>query len=227
MPAFHSASISTKMLQELGGATVIGPLLVGLDRPVQIVPLGAKDTQLVNMAALAAYQCERLSERRMMGDLTINVEQDRTFRRHRRGRHAGHRGWQARLRARGQARALSARQWLRRPQRARHHRRGDLVLARGAHGGDERLQGGRLAAGPADGRHRCRRGRRTRSRSRATPRNSALPARWCCRRSTTRACPTTDWLPISTRSCRRRPPSRCRSISIISRPCPDCPGTWR
>ncbi|HMF26386.1 MAG TPA: NADP-dependent malic enzyme [Pseudolabrys sp.] len=55
MPAFHSASISTKMLQELGGATVIGPLLVGLDRSVQIVPLGAKDNQLVNMAALAAY----------------------------------------------------------------------------------------------------------------------------------------------------------------------------
>ena len=55
MPAFHSASISTKMLQELGGATVIGPLLVGLDRPVQIVHLGAKDNQLVNMAALAAY----------------------------------------------------------------------------------------------------------------------------------------------------------------------------
>jgi malate dehydrogenase (oxaloacetate-decarboxylating)(NADP+) len=55
MPAFHSASISTKMLQELGGAMVIGPLLVGLDRPVQIVPLGAKDNQLVNMAALAAY----------------------------------------------------------------------------------------------------------------------------------------------------------------------------
>ena len=55
MPAFHSASISTKMLQELGGAMVIGPLLVGLDRPVQIVQLGAKDSQLVNMAALAAY----------------------------------------------------------------------------------------------------------------------------------------------------------------------------
>jgi malate dehydrogenase (oxaloacetate-decarboxylating)(NADP+) len=55
MPAFHSASISTKLLQELGGATVIGPLLVGLDRPVQIVQLGAKDSQLVNMAALAAF----------------------------------------------------------------------------------------------------------------------------------------------------------------------------
>ena len=55
MPAFHSAAISTKMLQELGGATVIGPLLVGLDRSVQIVGLSAKDSDLVNMAAIAAY----------------------------------------------------------------------------------------------------------------------------------------------------------------------------
>jgi malate dehydrogenase (oxaloacetate-decarboxylating)(NADP+) len=55
MPAFHSASISTKMLQELGGATVIGPLIVGLERPVQIVPLGAKDSDIVNMAALASF----------------------------------------------------------------------------------------------------------------------------------------------------------------------------
>jgi len=55
MPAFHSASISTKMLQELGGSTVIGPLIVGLDKAVQIVPLGAKDSDIVNMAALAAF----------------------------------------------------------------------------------------------------------------------------------------------------------------------------
>jgi malate dehydrogenase (oxaloacetate-decarboxylating)(NADP+) len=55
MPAFHSASISTKLLTELGGATVIGPILVGLDRPVQIVSLAANDAQLVNMAALAAF----------------------------------------------------------------------------------------------------------------------------------------------------------------------------
>ena len=55
MPAFHSASIATKMLQELGGATVIGPILVGLDKPVQIVPLAAKDNDLVNMAVLGAF----------------------------------------------------------------------------------------------------------------------------------------------------------------------------
>jgi malate dehydrogenase (oxaloacetate-decarboxylating)(NADP+) len=55
MPTFHSASISTKLLEVLGGATLIGPILVGLDRPVQIVPLSANDTQLANMAALAAF----------------------------------------------------------------------------------------------------------------------------------------------------------------------------
>ncbi len=55
MPAFHAASIATKTLKELGGATVIGPLLVGLEHSVQICTLGAKDTDIVNMAALAAY----------------------------------------------------------------------------------------------------------------------------------------------------------------------------
>lgn len=55
MPAIHSASISTKMLQELGGSTVIGPLLVGLEKSVQIAQIGAKDTDIVNMAAIAAY----------------------------------------------------------------------------------------------------------------------------------------------------------------------------
>jgi malate dehydrogenase (oxaloacetate-decarboxylating)(NADP+) len=55
MPAFHSASICTNMLKELGGSTLIGPLLVGLDKPVQIVPLQATDSDIVNMAALASF----------------------------------------------------------------------------------------------------------------------------------------------------------------------------
>ena len=46
MPAFHSASISTKMLKELGGATLIGPMLVGMTHSVQICQLGAKDSDL-------------------------------------------------------------------------------------------------------------------------------------------------------------------------------------
>jgi malate dehydrogenase (oxaloacetate-decarboxylating)(NADP+) len=55
MPAFHSASISTKMLKELGGATLIGPMLVGLTHSVQICQLNAHDSDIVNLAALAAY----------------------------------------------------------------------------------------------------------------------------------------------------------------------------
>jgi malate dehydrogenase (oxaloacetate-decarboxylating)(NADP+) len=58
MPAFHSASISTMMLQELGGSTNIGPILVGLERPVQIVRIGASDSDIVNMAAIAAYNAD-------------------------------------------------------------------------------------------------------------------------------------------------------------------------
>ncbi|WP_412058961.1 NADP-dependent malic enzyme [Bartonella sp. DGB2] len=54
MPGRHSASIASKMLQELGGATLIGPILLGFDRSVQIVPLGARDSDIVNMAAIAA-----------------------------------------------------------------------------------------------------------------------------------------------------------------------------
>jgi len=55
MPAVYSASISTKMLQELGGSKVVGPLIVGLNRPVQIAGLGATDNDLVNFAALAGF----------------------------------------------------------------------------------------------------------------------------------------------------------------------------
>ena len=59
MPAAHSASISTKMLQQLGGVTVVGPLLTGLDRPVQIASMSATTTDIVNLAAIAAYDINR------------------------------------------------------------------------------------------------------------------------------------------------------------------------
>ncbi len=60
MPAFHAASISTKMLRELGGATIIGPVLVGMEKPVQICSLGASDADIVNMAVIGAYSASRV-----------------------------------------------------------------------------------------------------------------------------------------------------------------------
>ena len=55
MPAVHSASISTKLLQQMGSASVLGPMLVGLEKSVQIAPLGAKMSEIYNAAVVAAY----------------------------------------------------------------------------------------------------------------------------------------------------------------------------
>ena len=55
MPAIHSAAISTRLVQSLGAATVIGPLLVGLEKSVQIVPLGASVSEIMTAATFAAY----------------------------------------------------------------------------------------------------------------------------------------------------------------------------
>ena len=56
MPAIHSASISTKLLQELGGGNLVGPYLVGFNEPIQIAPLGSNVADVVNLAALAAFK---------------------------------------------------------------------------------------------------------------------------------------------------------------------------
>jgi malate dehydrogenase (oxaloacetate-decarboxylating)(NADP+) len=62
MPGLHSAHISSRLIQKLGGVTVIGPVIDGLENPVQIVQMGATVSDLVNHAALAAYGA--LSRRR-------------------------------------------------------------------------------------------------------------------------------------------------------------------
>jgi malate dehydrogenase (oxaloacetate-decarboxylating)(NADP+) len=62
MPGLHSAHISSRLMQSLGGVTVIGPVIDGLAKPVQIVQMGATVSDLVNHAALAAYGA--LSRRR-------------------------------------------------------------------------------------------------------------------------------------------------------------------
>jgi len=59
MPAIHSASIVTKTLEALGSATLIGPLLIGLEKPVQIAPMGSTVSDLVNLAALTAFDLTR------------------------------------------------------------------------------------------------------------------------------------------------------------------------
>ncbi len=55
MPGQHSAAISYKMMKELGGAKVIGPLLIGLGQPIEIAPLRSSTSDILNLASVAAY----------------------------------------------------------------------------------------------------------------------------------------------------------------------------
>jgi malate dehydrogenase (oxaloacetate-decarboxylating)(NADP+) len=56
MPGLNSANIASQLLEQLGGGRRIGPLLMGLEKPAQIVEMGATVSDLVNLAALAAHE---------------------------------------------------------------------------------------------------------------------------------------------------------------------------
>jgi malate dehydrogenase (oxaloacetate-decarboxylating)(NADP+) len=54
MPGLQSASLSSKLLRELGGESILGPYILGLEMPVQIAPMTASASDLVTLAVLAA-----------------------------------------------------------------------------------------------------------------------------------------------------------------------------
>ncbi|WP_420023213.1 NADP-dependent malic enzyme [Cereibacter azotoformans] len=54
VPARHSASISIKLMQEMAGATVIGPILTGVSKPIQICSVNSTVNDILNMAVMAA-----------------------------------------------------------------------------------------------------------------------------------------------------------------------------
>ncbi|RWR47327.1 NADP-dependent malic enzyme [Sinirhodobacter ferrireducens] len=61
VPARHSASISVKLMQEMAGATVIGPILTGVSAPIQICSTVSTVNDILNMASIAAC---KLGQRR-------------------------------------------------------------------------------------------------------------------------------------------------------------------
>ena len=56
MPGLHSAIISSNLLQELGGSAVIGPILSGLEKSVQICSIGDSVNDIINLSAIAAVK---------------------------------------------------------------------------------------------------------------------------------------------------------------------------
>jgi len=63
MPGLQSASQSAKLLKELGGESVLGPYVLGLEHPVQIAPMTASASDLVMLAVLAAGDAQARSQR--------------------------------------------------------------------------------------------------------------------------------------------------------------------
>ena len=56
MPGLHSAHITSRLAPRLGGGGTIGPLLIGMTHAVQIVPMDASVSQIVDIATIAAHQ---------------------------------------------------------------------------------------------------------------------------------------------------------------------------
>jgi len=53
-----SGNSAYKLLMEIGGAETIGPVLLGIGKPVHIVQLGSSITDIVNMAAIAVVDAQ-------------------------------------------------------------------------------------------------------------------------------------------------------------------------
>ena len=58
MPALHSAAISTKLMKVFGGGKLIGPLLIGLGLPIEVAPLRASTSEILNLASIASYSSD-------------------------------------------------------------------------------------------------------------------------------------------------------------------------
>jgi malate dehydrogenase (oxaloacetate-decarboxylating)(NADP+) len=63
MPGLQSASLSAKLLRAVGGESVLGPYVLGLEHPVQIAPMTASASDLVMLAVLAAGDAHARQQR--------------------------------------------------------------------------------------------------------------------------------------------------------------------
>jgi malate dehydrogenase (oxaloacetate-decarboxylating)(NADP+) len=57
-PNLSAGNIAYKLLHHLGGATAIGPILVGMNKPVHVLEQGADVQDIVNMAAVAVMDAQ-------------------------------------------------------------------------------------------------------------------------------------------------------------------------
>jgi malate dehydrogenase (oxaloacetate-decarboxylating)(NADP+) len=61
-PDLNSGNIAYKMMQELGGAEVIGPIVTGLHRPIQVLQMASSVREIINMAAITVIDAQTCTE---------------------------------------------------------------------------------------------------------------------------------------------------------------------
>jgi malate dehydrogenase (oxaloacetate-decarboxylating)(NADP+) len=66
-PNLEAGNVAYKLLMRIGGAEAIGPILMGLSKPVHVLQRGAEVNEIVNMTAIAVVDAQEDSVRRVRG----------------------------------------------------------------------------------------------------------------------------------------------------------------
>jgi malate dehydrogenase (oxaloacetate-decarboxylating)(NADP+) len=68
-PNLAAANISYKLLMEIGGAEAIGPILLGMNKPVHVLQLGSSIREIVNIAAIAVVDAQLHDENKHLSSI--------------------------------------------------------------------------------------------------------------------------------------------------------------
>jgi malate dehydrogenase (oxaloacetate-decarboxylating)(NADP+) len=69
-----ASNIAYKMMGEIGGAEVIGPILLGMNKPVHILQLGSSVREIVNMGAIAVLDAQEKERRERRRDNNLKPQ---------------------------------------------------------------------------------------------------------------------------------------------------------
>ena len=72
-PNLEAGNVAYKLLARLGGADAVGPILMGLSKPVHVLQRGAEINEIVNVAAIAVVDAQEAERRQKSGDSTLNT----------------------------------------------------------------------------------------------------------------------------------------------------------
>jgi malate dehydrogenase (oxaloacetate-decarboxylating)(NADP+) len=73
-PDLHSGNIGYKLMQRLGGAETIGPILTGLSKPVHVLAQASDDNEIINMTTIAVVEAQLREKEKSQQQLKLKEE---------------------------------------------------------------------------------------------------------------------------------------------------------